>query len=44
MNYEFVRKNLTQFKFLQTRVSQDELWAFDYPISIEDSENEIRNT
>jgi hypothetical protein len=44
MNPELVRKNLTQFKLLQPRGSQDELWAFDYPIYTEDSKNEIRNT
>jgi hypothetical protein len=32
MNFELVKKKLTQFKFLQPRASQDELWTFDYPI------------
>jgi hypothetical protein len=28
MNFELVRNNLTQFKFLKPRASQDELWTF----------------
>ena len=32
MNSELAKKKHTQFKLLQSRASQDELWAFDYPI------------
>jgi hypothetical protein len=32
MNSDLVRKNLTQFKLLEPRASQDEFWAFNYPI------------
>jgi hypothetical protein len=28
MNSELVRKNITQFKLLKPRASQDEFWAF----------------
>jgi hypothetical protein len=32
MNFEFVKKKIIQFKLLKPRVSQDEFWAFNYPI------------
>jgi hypothetical protein len=42
MNSELVRKKYTQFKVLQPRASQDEFWAFDYLIQIEEDENGLK--
>jgi hypothetical protein len=42
MNYKLVRKKYTQFKLFQPRASRDELWAFNYPIIIEEYANGIK--
>jgi hypothetical protein len=42
MNSELAKNKHTQFKLLKPRASNDEFWAFNYPIQIEEYANGIK--